>query len=189
MNVYTMVLIGSVFYIGESNGLIAIDINLNVLNEYVGDYYFQLYYNQKNNTLIAANTGANRIDIFDLTLVLIRSIIVSSMYGDVHGVYMYNDIIYAGSANGQVLITNNIAVVSSFNTLCPMSKVSLFFLYIDPCGVIAVPCYTSQKVYFYYINGTILSTQITTFTDNPNFIGRDYNDKLIILGDYTVFTV
>lgn len=181
---------GSIIYIGDSSGIVATDTAFNILNKYlpaIGGGFYQLYYNQKNNTLITSNTGDGKIEILDLNLVLKSTISVSSVYGAVYGAYMYNDIIYASTDAGKIVITDNVVVVKTLNTLCN-NILFFFFLYIDPCGLIALPCEFNKRFYFYYINGTKLSTEIT-LNDYPTYIGRDYNDKLIIVSYNTIYKI
>lgn len=186
---YCMIMIDLDLYTGDSNGILKTDTNLNVLSSYTptaGGLYYSIYHNQHNKTIIAANRNINRIEIIDLNLNLMGTISVSSSTNEILlGVYMHKNIIYASTKTGKILVTNNVNVVSSFTTACNGNQI--FQIYIDPCGLITVPCFDNYYVYFYNINGTKLIQQVSV-SSRPNYVGFDYFDKFIIITDKIIYS-
>ena len=109
-----------------------------------GDVYRGLYYDSTASRIITAGCRINKIDIFDLDLNLISSVLSSGECP--HGITVYNSKIYV-----VIYLTSNVAVISNgvIENTFPIQCYHLASISVDSFGYFALSCEGDGKAYIY----------------------------------------
>jgi hypothetical protein len=187
-NIYYAISVNNFYYFTlnpfnvNSYGIVKSTIDSTIiLNSYgYSDQYRGLYYDSNILRIIAAGCGTASVDIFDLNLNLITSIVIPGTCP--HGVAVYNSKIYVSLwHNGAVVVISNGSIENQYSTQC---SINLARLSIDDFGYIALSCPGDGYIYLFdsimqYTNKYIAFPGI--------FDARlDLNDELISCGNQNV---
>ena len=172
---YQFVVVNESFYLTTENTVTMIDINANVRLTY--PYCSSnrgITYDDKAQTIIAADYGGLAIRIFDLNLNLLNFI---QLNFNPHGISVYNSQIFVSAwATNQVYVFENGMMTNIITTNCASGAITA--LWIDAFGYMAIPCCSDGIVYLYYINGLYMDKFISV--PNPFSAMIDSKGRLII---------
>jgi hypothetical protein len=116
--VYILTINETVYITGIFN-IYKADKNLNIIKQYNAPgspYYNGIYHNETNSLLYIVSNNDFSIDVFDLDLMILDSILISpSLYSNPYSIQGYNNSIYVGTYGGLILVIINKTVVKTFN--------------------------------------------------------------------------
>ena len=166
-------------YISGYNGIYNLDTNMNYIKQYslVSAYYNGIYYNKSSEKIYVASNRLNRIDVFNTSLEILRSISTSV---NVVGLNGYLNSVYAGTASGQILIIQNETLTfRTFPKICSSNNVAS--ITIDTVGFMYISCQNENMLKMFHINGA--NTGISLSTSGSLFqTSMDSKGRMIICG-------
>ena len=179
---YMIVVNGGFFFsLTGTYGLTQTTSRLTLLNKYSNEAgnYRSLCYDEVNKTVIAANWGSHRIDIFNQDLTLRSSVLSASQP---HGVCIYGSRIYFSyfSGSSSISVIQNGIVIENITTLCFSQLVSLT---VDSNGYMAVSCQIPNTLYLYHVNGSYMSKSISIIPSSPGslfYANYDSQNRLAV---------
>ena len=156
-------------------GIYSLDAAFNFVNFYndLNAKYKKIYYNSSADHLLVCSFNYKRIDIFNRSLNLIKSIptYFSPIEFDV-----YNDILYVATTNQIVLVIKNEVVIANITTLCYFMKSILA----DNYGNIAILC-SSNEIYVYSVTGAYSGVLWSVNVPDSNSMSFNSNGDLVLV--------
>ena len=148
-------------------GIFKTDKYLNIIGNYVSDYFEGMYYNSSSNSIFVASYYDKKIVEFTKDLLLLSSFSTANyMPASINGI---NDKLYVGTLDGVILVLIN-RIISQVYLGCDSisyyySATSIFF---DNYGNIGVDCDSVYDHYFavFFINGTFTGNKLMTPVNN-----------------------
>ena len=174
-----MITVNSSFYITGTNNIWKTDKYLNVLIEIsdnIADFR-DIFFNRSENLIYVAPKLYQYIQVFNLNLILQHTINISSEIPRAFSEYNYE--LYVGTLNGSVRVIVNKSIIRSF-TACSNAVTSMVS---DECGLIAIACSDTIKLYYY--NGTYTGKSLAT-PAGLKYIGFDSKRNFVALSQYQI---
>jgi hypothetical protein len=163
-------------------GIVKTTVDSTTIIKYYGssDQYRGLYYDSSTSRIIAVDCGITSVDIFDLNLNLITSIVIPGPC--LHSVVVYNSKIYVSLwDDGTVVVISNGLIENQYST---QYSINLARVSVDAFGYIALSCPGDGCVYLY---DSIMQNTNKNIAFPGIFDARlDLNDELISCGDQNV---
>ncbi len=124
-------------------------------------------------------SSGNKIDIYNSNLTLVDSIPVALTYKP-YSVINYGKKILVGTLeNGRLLIIENKSISQVWTTPCTGMVSSIN---IDQYGYIMISCFSTNKIFLLYKNGTSTGKSLNT-TFRPSFVSVDQKGRIIVNDD------
>ncbi len=177
-------------FISNSNRLIKTDLNLNIIKEItkpLNSYSRGINHDDSCNDWIlhALNSNSasdNKIDVYNRNLTLVDSIPVPLPHKP-YSVFYYENKIFVGIfGNGNLLVIQNKSISQVLTTPCTgVNTITVSSIYIDQYGYIMVSCFSQNRIFLLYKNGTSTGKSIAT-TYSPTFASVDQKGRIIVNG-------
>jgi hypothetical protein len=153
----------------SSYGIYNFDRNLSLINFYTefSANYDKIYYNSSVDHFLILSSNYQRIDVFDQSLKLLKSISTAPYVP--FDIDVFNDLAYVSTNKATILILRNEIIIGNFSILTPCYIVSSI---IDHFGNIAVLC-SRNMIYVYSLNGTYLGVKWSSTVFNIDDIQID----------------
>ena len=164
---YSMVINNYLYLTAYSFGIFKTDKYLNIIGNYVSDYFEGMYYNSSSNSIFVASYYDNRIVELTLDLSFISSI--DTNYYMPFSINGANNKLYVGTFEGDILVLIN-RKISQVYLGC--KSIGSYFtassILFDNYGNVGVNCYSSYDNYFavFFINGTFTGNKLLTPVTN-----------------------
>jgi hypothetical protein len=142
-----------------------------------GNTYRSMFYDSANKKIAVTTWDQSKIFMFDLNLVQLSTIDITSTGAMAQGIYGYDGKYYVVLRNSKLIAIQGSTILSTFAIPCT-GEWPVVQIYIDPQGVMALPCQYNNKIYLYDRSGVSLGISIDV--TNPLNLAFDMENKLVV---------
>ena len=173
-----MISVDEQLFVTSNEGIIKMDQYLNVLQIYNSLPYIGICYNETNRTFLVISNILQQIDIFDLNLRNVENISLSS-YSPPWSLVKYNNKLYVGTINSEILVIENKIVTQKFD-ICMGITSYINSILVDQYDYMAVVCGAEDVTHLYYTNGSWVGISWVVYAQ-PQYIGYDSKERFVFI--------
>ena len=181
---YKIIAVNGYLYVTTyQNGIYKIDLNLNIIGNYLDNYFEGMYYNSTSNTIFVASYYSSKIVELTPDLVFVSSMAAIGYPSSLNG---FNNTLYVGTIQGNIVIYVDRIFSYLSNGCSNVRSSSALTILFDDYGNMGVQCEYLYEHYFlgFYLNGsyTGYSMSISANFSEASQVFFDSSGSLLLVG-------
>ena len=164
-------------FITSDEGIIKMNVDLDLIQTYNSLAYIGICYNETNNTFMVVSNLLKQIDIFNLNLTIVDTISLSKY--SPWSIEKNNNKLYVGTITSEILVIENKVILQKLE-ICMGVTSFINSILIDQYDYMAVVCGAEDVLHLYYTNGSWVGISWVVYS-TPEYIGYDSNGRFVFI--------